>query len=87
MNFCCSNNEKLTRVIHIKINKIFKNGLFRANPKNENTPKYVKKITKKKEVFPYSVNKILEKKVPQKPKKFVISDFPVSLPIPGSSGL
>ena len=42
------------------------------------------KIIKKKDALPYSVNKILEKKAPQKPKKFVISDFAVNLPIPGS---
>ena len=34
-----------------------------------------------------SVKKTLEKIAPQKPKKFVISDFPTSLPIPGSFGL
>ena len=34
-----------------------------------------------------SVNKILEEIAPQNPKKFVISDFPTNLPIPGSFGL
>ena len=49
--------------------------------------KPIPKITKKKDAFPYSVKKILEKTAPQKPKKFVISDPPINLPIPGSFGL
>ena len=57
------------------------------NPKNIKTPIYDKKITKKNDAFPYNAIKILEKTAPQKPKKFVISEFPINLPIPGSFGL
>ena len=84
---CWNNNEILSRVIDNKINKNFINGLFIINPKKIKTLKYDKKITKKNDVLPSSVNKILEKKAPQKPKKFVISEFPTNLPIPGSLGL
>ena len=75
------------RVTDNKINNIFRNGLFRNSPKNKKTPKYKIKITKKNDALPYNVKKILEKKAPQKPKKFAISDLSINLPIPGSSGL
>tara|TARA_B100001059_G_C17553047_1_gene436234 strand:+ start:438 stop:599 length:162 start_codon:yes stop_codon:yes gene_type:complete len=51
------------------------------------TPKYDKKIINKNDVLPDAVIKILEKKAPQKPKKLIISDLPINLPIPGSFGL
>ena len=38
-----------------KINKILRKGLFRANPRNINTPKYDKKITKKNDTLPNNV--------------------------------
>ncbi len=84
---CWSNNEILSRVTDNKINKAFINGLLRINPKKINTPKYDKKTTKNNDVLPSSTIKILEKKAPQKPKKFVISGLPNNLPIPGSLGL
>ncbi len=70
-----------------KINKIFRNGFFSLKPKSKKTLKYDKKITKKNDALPYSIKKILENTAPQKPKKFVTSDFPKNLPIPGSFGL
>ena len=85
--YCWSNKEKLTRVIANKTKKVFRNGLFSLIPKNKQTPKYDKKITKKNDVLPYSVIKILEEIAPQKPKKFVTSKLPTNLPNPGSFGL
>ena len=77
----------LIKVMDTNINTNFRKGLLSAKPKNIKIPKYDKKITKKKEALPYTIIKILEKIAPQKPKKFVISDFPINLPIPGSFGL
>ena len=46
-----------------------------------------KKITNINDALPNTVKKMLEEIAPQKPKKFVISDLPTNLPIPGSFGL
>ena len=49
--------------------------------------KTTKKTTKKKDILPNNIKKTLDKMAPQKPKKFLVSEFPTNLPIPGSFGL
>ena len=71
-------------IIDIKIKKNLKNGFFNFNPKIKKPPTYKIKITKSIDDLPNMIIRTLEEIAPQNPKKFLTSDFPNNLPIPGS---